>query len=116
MSPSLREPFTRTEIFVLFMYVFVFLIGTVGNGMVIRIFYVNGDQLGSRYVLVLAFVDLITSIWIPANMVGIIVNKISDSNSPWPFGKVICYLRPFHFSLFAASAWLLVAICLERVR
>ena len=116
MSPSYRDPFTRTEIFLLAMYVFVFLAGTVGNGMVIKVFYGNRDQPGSRYVLVLATVDLITSIWIPTTIIGVIVNKVFSAFTSWPFGKVICYLRPFEFSLGFASAWLLVAICLERIR
>ena len=116
MSLSLRVPFTQKEIFLLFMYVCVSLIGTVGNGMVIRTFHRKQDQPGSRFVLILAVVDCVTSIWIPVTMIGINVNKISDGIYSWPFGKKMCYLRPFEFSSFFASAWLLVAICLERSR
>ena len=116
MSPSYRGPFTQTEIVLLFMYVFVLLVGTVGNGLVIKTFYANRDRPGSRYVLVLAMIDLITSIWIPLVNIGKIVTTISHNFSSWPFGKIACYLRLFEFSLPAASAWLLIAICLERVR
>ena len=116
MSPVYRAPFTQAEVLLLFMYVLVFLIGTVGNGVVIKIFYDNRDQPGSRCVLMLAIVDCISSIWIPVTMIGQIVSKISDYLDAWPFGKVMCYLRPFMLSLLAASAWLLVAICLERIR
>ena len=115
MSPSLRGPFTHTEIFLLLIYVVVFLIGTVGNGLVIKAFYGNQEQPGSRFVLALAFIDFITSMGIPIQVIGNIVNKISDSVYSWPFGKVMCYLSPF-WTLSMASAWLLLAICLERIR
>ena len=116
MSPLYRGPFTSFQYFLLSLYAFVILVGTVGNGMVIKTFYENRDQPGSRYVLVLAFVDFITSIWIPVMMIGLIVVQISDYIHLWPFGKVLCYLRPFGFSFFVVSSWLLVAICLERMR
>ena len=116
MSPSYRRPFKRTEIFVLSLYAFVILVGTVGNGLVIQKFFVNRDKPGSRFVLVLAMIDMITSIWIPMIFIGEIVNKISERFFSFPFGKVACYLRLFRLSLFAASAWLLVAISLERIR
>ena len=116
MSPSYRGPFTRTEIFQLSLYAFVILVGTVGNGLVIQKFFVDRDQPGSRFTLALGMLDLITSILIPMLVIGQIVNKTSDKTSSFPFGKVACYLTPFDLSLFAASAWLLVAISLERIR
>ena len=116
MSPSLRGPYTPTEQFLLFLNVLVFLIGTIGNGLLIRTFYVNRDEPGSRFVLILAIVDLITSVWIPVMAIGQIMHKVSH-HTLWPFGKVGCYiLKPFYFSLFIMSVWLLLAICLERVR
>ena len=116
MTPSLRGPYTQTDIFLLFMYIAVFLVGTVGNAMVIQTFYANQDQPGSRFVLILAIVDVITCIWTPVIEIGRIVNNISHYAFLWPFGKVACYLQSFHVSLFFSSAWLLVAICLERMR
>ena len=116
MSPSFRGPFTKVEMSLVSLNTFVFLVGIIGNAMVIKTFYAKRDQPGSRYVLVLAIVDLITSFWIPVIVVGVIINNISENFASWPFGKFVCYLQPTQFSLFATSAWLLVAICLERVR
>ena len=116
MSPSHRGQYTRIEIFQLFLYAFVMLVGTVGNGLVIQKFFIDRDQPGSRFALALGMIDLITSIWLPMGKIGQIVNKISGRVFSFPFGKVACYLRSFDASLFASSAWLLVAISLERIR
>ena len=116
MSFTLRAPYTKTEKFLLALNVVVFVIGTIGNGWIIKRFYANRDEPGSRFVLALATVDLITSVWIPLMAIGVIMYDIY--NHPlWPFGKVGCYMmQPFFYSLFVISVWLLLAICLERVR
>ena len=116
MSVSVKGPITAPEQFLLLLNAFIFLTGTIGNGVLIKKFYSNSVQAGSRFVLVLAVVDFITSIWIPLTMTGgIIINTIPYSTL-WPFGKEACYFNTFQNALFYASSWLLVAICVERMR
>ena len=129
---SLRPPLLQDEIVLLTLYSFVFIVGTVGNGFVIHSFASN-TAAGSRFVVALAIVDLITSIWVPCerflqmayrfhNFEGrqslvsnleedyqdITHSPLSDSSC-----RFIHYCYP---ALFYASSWLLFAISCERLR
>ena len=94
-------------------YGLIFITGTIGNGIVIKSFLAKSAQPGCRFVVALALVDLISSIWIP--LINIVLALYKSVH--WPLGKICCYiLRPFGISFMFASAWLLVAISLERAR
>ena len=94
-------------------YGFIFIAGTIGNWLVIKSFLTKSAQPGCRFVVALALVDFISSIWIPLLNIVLALYK----SGHWPLGKICCYiLRPFDISFMLASAWLLVAISLERAR
>ena len=70
---------------------------------------------GSRFVIVLAGVDFVSSIWLPCLDMALTIYDFKWLK-PWVLGKGICKIFGFHQSLFFCSAWLLVAISLERAR
>ena len=110
---SFRSPFTSMEITQLVLYAFVFISGTTGNLLVIKYFLRSPDQPGSRFVISLALIDLIASILVPIRNSIIIIYEFQH----WPLGQIGCYmLWPWTECTLFASAWLLVAISLERVR
>ena len=94
-------------------YTFILVTGSVGNGFVIKSFLAEPDQPGSRFVVILATVDFISSILIPFVQISVLLfNSIL-----WPLGEISCYiLTPIPDSVVYASAWFLVAISLERAR
>ena len=114
---SLRKPYTTREIVSLTVYAFVFLSGTIGNGLVIKLFLTKVNIPGSRFVIVLAGVDLLASIWVPLYFISTLVFTFHDTLLHCPFGNVGCrVIKIWYSSMVYASAWLLVAICIERVR
>ena len=109
---SLRRPYNRNDIAYIILYSFIFLSGTIGNGWVIKMFLQVPKQPGSRFVVILASVDFFTSILVPFETMIKIIH-----NYHWPFGKIGCWLVfPLFRSTFDASAWLIVAVSLERAR
>ena len=109
---SLRRPYHMYEIAQMILYSFIFVSGTIGNGWVIKMFLEAPKQPGSRFVIHLAALDFFTSILIPFTWVIEIVH-----NGHWPLGKIGCWLLvPSLRSNFDSSAWLIVAISLERAR
>ena len=102
----------------------VFLFGTVGNGLVIRVFGFTSQRklAGTTLVVVLALTDLVSSILVPLDaLTHISMNVIhrysQDLIKPWPHGKIACYiLKSSNSLLVTSSSWLLVAISLERFR
>ena len=116
MSVSVKGPFMAPEKFLLFLNAFVLLTGTLGNALLIKKFYANSVQSGSRFVLLLAAVDFVTSIWVPVVGFGSLMINTMPYNNFWLFGKETCYFNVFQYLLFVTSSWLLVAICAERMR
>ena len=69
---SLRQPYTADDILTLTLYTLIFTSGTIGNAVVIKSFLRAPDQPGSRFVVGLACVDIISSISVPFyNIIGI---------------------------------------------
>ena len=109
---SLRRPYDTSDTVEMTLYLFIFISGTVGNGVVIRSFLQARDQPGSRFVVSLAFIDLISSIWVPMMNIILVIYEYKH----WPLGEIACLMSSFTQSTFYASAWFLVAISLERAR
>ena len=110
---SFGRSYEAREILLMIIYSFIMISGTIGNVIVIKSFLRKTNQPGSRFVVCLAVVDLISSILVPFN--NIVSNVYLGMH--WPFGKLACLLiHPWLGSTFYASAWLLVVISLERTR
>ena len=93
-------------------YLLNILIGSIGNALVVK-YFAAGDtstRAGSRFVIVLAVVDFVSSIWIPGRLLLRMIYYPS-----WPFLQA-CYISELDFSLLLATPWLLLAISLERAR
>ena len=100
------------------LFSFVFLSGTLGNAFVMKSFAFGSEseRAGSRFVIVLAAVDVLTSIWVPFHKITRVLFYFSPIYH-WPYGKGSCgIIRSLYKSTFYASAWLLVAISLEKAR
>ena len=117
---SVRQPFTASEIIAVTLYALVLIAGTIGNGILIFSFITKRDQPGMRFVIILAAVDMLSSIWVPLNFISKIVWKFKDSIGEMqhcPFGNIGCNItKVWYVCMLYVSAWLLVAICVERVR
>ena len=110
---SFRRPYTATDISHLTLFAFILASGTIGNALVIRSFIQVPDQPGSRFVIGLCVLDLMSSLLVPINN---FISKIY-AGKHWPLGKIGCFMmNPWVTPLFWASAWMLVAISLERAR
>ena len=101
----------------------VIICGTIGNITVIRMFGLTDrkHQAGSALVVTLAVTDLFSSIAIPVDVLTYITLKakypVFGGRGPYPYGEGACYFLSSVHSLFVtASAWLLAAISIERVR
>ena len=117
LNLSMRRPYTVTETVQLCIFSLTVLIGTIGNGLVVKYFASENVQSrpGSRFVIVLGFLDCISSIWIPGSAItNMIYNGIATQY--WPFGEVTCRIVLFYPLLLYATPWLLVAISIERAR
>ena len=108
-----RSPFQVHEIVQLCLYPLNALIGTVGNVLVIKNFASANSQgrPGSRFVIVLAAIDFVSSLWLPSYVLLHILNQ-----GFWPYGEKSCQMINFHHLLFYSTAWLILAISLERAR
>ena len=110
---SFLDPYTASDISKLTLYTFILVSGSVGNALVIRSFIQVPDQPGTKFVIGLAITDVVASILIPFHNIVLLIYQ----NKHWPLGNVGCLLTiPWIDSLTIASAWLLVAISLERAR
>ena len=110
---SFRSPFTKEEISHTIIYSFIAVVGTIGNGLVIKSFLLSRDQPGSRFVIALAAVDFVTSILVPIRAFV----DIAYGYNHWPWGVTACLLiKPWPSAFVSASSWLLIAISLERMR
>ena len=115
---GVKEHFSGKEILLLTVYILGLLLGTIGNALVIKQFvsFDAHEHPGSRFVIVLAGVDFVSSIWLPFLD---IVYTFYDFKviKPWPLGQILCVpIVGFNGIFFFCSAWLLVAISLERAR
>ena len=110
---SFRKAYDGNQITLISICLLIFLAGTIGNVIVIKLFIQSTDQPGSRLVVALAVIDLICSVLVPLN--NIVENVYGRDH--WPLGKAGCLtIKPWMSSTFYGSAWMLVAISLERVR
>ena len=110
---SFRRAFTATDISGLILYIFILASGTIGNALVVKSFLQAPDQPGTRLVVGLGIVDLVSSIVVPFNNIIIIIYDVQH----WPLGRVGCLMiKPWLNSPLFASAWLLVVISFERAR
>ena len=110
---SIRDPYSAREISRIILYTFIFVSGTIGNGLVIRSFMRASHKSGSRFVIGLAVFDFIASMLVPFNNVIIIIYDYKH----WPLGYVGCMMiKPWMSCPSHASAWMLLVISLERAR
>ena len=117
ISLSLRQPLSILEKVYISLLSLTFPIGTIGNLLVMWYFALENKVIrpGSRFVIVLAFIDFISSIWIPSIHIIEPLYKISGIRH-WPFGEVTCRIRFLSSSMSYITSWLLLAISLERTR
>ena len=107
----MRRPYTASDAIQLILYLVIFLSGTIGNVIVIQSFVRTSEKPGSRFVVALALLDMITSMITPFQ--SIIMTMYDD----YPLGKEACAaIAPIQLTNVFASAWLLVVISLERAR
>ena len=108
-----HDPYSGADILKLTFYSFILASGTIGNGLVVKYFLRAPNQPGSRFVIGLAIIDFAASILLPLGNMPILLY----GRGHWPFGKIACLItRLLNLPTFYASAWMLVAICLERAR
>ena len=124
----------KDEIVLLVLYSFVFIVGTFGNGLVIRSFASN-TAAGAKFVVALAAVDFLTSIWAPLQRILLIIFRFHNFDGDYSLDmniKVEIDLQHFTHdplgdiprriinrcwpALIDASSWLLFAISCERLR
>ena len=116
-SLNVRQPFEIREIVGIILYSLNILVGTVGNALVVKHFAFGGasGRPGSRFVIVLAGIDFTSSIWVPVSIIMYTL-YYNPSFPNWNFGETTCRITWFFYLLFCATAWLLLAISLERAR
>ena len=116
ISPNFN-PITLT---VLTGYCILVASGVVGNALVIKWFLPQRNAAGSKLVIALACTDLFTSILLPFVGIHNTISQALHSEYTWPkwfLGRALCHLMyglPFVF--MSTSAWILVAISVERYR
>ena len=121
ISLSYRQSFTPSDITAITLYTLSLIAGTIGNGIVILSFIAKRNQPGMRFVVILAAVDMLSSIWVPLAFISNIVWRYDDyyegEFTHCPFGSIGCnFIHIGYVCMLYVSAWLLVAICLERMR
>ena len=113
---------TPGDISQLIVFIFIIIFGTIGNAFVIRLFRSESrrKQAGTEFVIALAVTDLLSSILVSSSSVlQIVLLSLHPEylTAPWPFGRFACHVLPSFNALFvSASAWLLTAISIERLR
>ena len=117
LSLNVRQSFTATDIAQIFFYALNLVIGTCGNAAVIKYFALSdaSNRVGSRLVVALAMLDFISSVWLPCDIIVVILYDFVEFNY-WPFGEVECHIFYFYPMLFYATPWFLLAISAERAR
>ena len=118
ISWKIIAPMTHSDIWELGAYSINILLGTIGNALVIKHF-ASSDGLqrpASRFVIILAGVDFLSSIWIPGYIITRKLYFFPPGIPSWPFGEYFCRIAKFYPFLFYATSWLLLAISLERAR
>lgn len=115
VSQDLPIP-TSSKAFLYVGYILIFVVGTLGNSLVIyKTAFKKPSKRIRRYhhqIVSLAIADLLGSVFIPINMIHDITNY--DNWLLGSFGcKLITSMNPF---LAVTSAWMMVAISLTRFR
>ena len=103
-------------LYVVFSLVVAF--GAIGNAFVIYLFWSSKRrrQAGAAFVIALALTDLLSSIFVSMNAF-IMLAMQGTVFKTWKWGSFACYILPSLNAFFVtASAWLLTAISLERMR
>ena len=102
-SLSERPPFNVRDIVKICLYSLNLLVGTVGNALVIK-YFASGDasgRPGSRFVIVLAGVDFISSIWLPARSIEkTLYHHPLMSFHIWGSGEITCRVQRFYRIIF----------------
>ena len=104
----------QLKIFLCMVYVLIFVFGVLGNASVIYCLSirVGSVKYGHGFIVALAVTDLLSSVAIPFVMINDLVWDFQ-----WHFGSFCCAILPRLNNVFLfASAWLLVAISIERLR
>ena len=113
-----QTDYSKEHITLYVVYSLVLLFGAIGNAFVIYLFWSSKRrrQAGAAFVIALALTDLLSSILVP--MYGFIMLVIQRTIfRTWSLGSFACYILPSLNAFFVtASAWLLTAISLERMR
>ena len=110
--------FKFEEALLIVLYSALFLIGTIGNCNVIKVFGFTDrrKKAGSLLVASLGLTDIISSIVIPFKEISHIYVNAKLSRK-WPFGDVGCrILSAAALQLPMASAFILASISMERMR
>ena len=107
--------FKVPQICILTLCCLVFVFGTIGNVYVIKLFIKSEQNPGSRLVVALACIDIFSSLILPLNTV---VNYVYNPGKTlyWPFGEGVCYVVGYVDFVVPTSAWIMVAISMERYR
>ena len=112
--------FSIKDIVLITLLASIFLLGTVGNSVVVYWFgfTVRRKLAGSVFVTALALTDLVTSVFVPIDLIHTIVSRLLDPFDPqWHLGRVACYIKTCWNPVFLfASSWLLVVISFVRWR
>ena len=96
-------------------YVMIFLIGPVSNAIVIYIITCRHKKRGAGdlFVVYLACVDFLASLFVPITMIPDIITNYSK----WYFGELGCKILPLIAPVTTfASSWILIAIAFDRHR
>ena len=114
------QPIKKTEMsdaivgFLCFVYVLIFITGTVANAGVIYIIATKTKIIAYDLMIIcLAISDLLASLFIPLQMIPDIISRLQT----WYFGYLGCKILPIISPVMLfMSSWILVVIAADRYR
>ena len=120
-NPDFEEylQLSKVDILYIFLYVCVFVVGVLGNILVMKWFLEpdKRNRPGSVMVITLAFNDMLASIIVPLFRIHLIVAATIRPLDAWYLGRTLCYtIRGFNLAFVLATSWILVVIATERYR